>query len=83
MANDIITAIDGLPINNKRAICSTLPTGETAKRLIRPNYPVDLTIASIESKFDNRFDDPSYYYGGGGGGADGGDVGEDGDVLGV
>lgn len=63
MKIDIITAISGEPINNKRAICSTLPTGETAKLLIRPNYPVDLIIANIESKFGERFDDPSYYFG--------------------
>lgn len=63
MANDITLAISGVSINNKNAVCSTLPTGETAKRLVRENYPADLTIENIESKFDNRFDDPSYYYG--------------------
>lgn len=63
MANDITTAISGVAINNKRAICSTLRTGQTAKLLIRPNFPVNLKIENIESKFDNRFDDPSYYYG--------------------
>jgi len=79
MKIDIITAISGVPINNKRAICSTLPTGETAKLLVRSNYPGDLTISNIQNKFAERFDDPSYYYGGGD--VDGGDVG--GDVLGV
>lgn len=83
MAIDIIAIDPTKRINDKYAICSVLPTGSYSKRLVRENYPVDLTIASIESKFDNRFDDPSYYYGGGGGGVDGGDVGEDGDVLGV
>lgn len=63
MANDITVAISGVAINDKRAVCSTLPTGETAKLLVRPNYPVDLTIENIQDKFDNRFDDPSYYYG--------------------
>jgi hypothetical protein len=63
MAIDIITAISGLAINNKRAVCSTLPTGETAKLLIRPNYPVNLTIENIEEKFSDRFDDPRYYTG--------------------
>ncbi len=63
MANDITLAISGVSINNKNAVCSTLPTGETAKRLVRENYPVGLTIENIQSKFDNRFDDPSYYYG--------------------
>jgi hypothetical protein len=63
MANDITVAISGIAINNKRAICSTLPTGETAKLLVRPNYPVNLTIENIQDKFNERFDDPSYYYG--------------------
>lgn len=55
MANDISVAISGQPINNKKAICSTLPTGQTAKLLIRHNYPVDLIIENIQSKYDNRF----------------------------
>lgn len=65
MAQDITLAISGIPINNKNAVCSTLPTGETAKRLVRPNYPADLTIENIRTKFENKFDDPSYYYGNG------------------
>jgi len=83
MANDIVRIDPTKPINNKYAVCSMLPTGSYSKLLVRENFPGDLTIESIENKFDNRFDDPSYYYGGGGGGADGGDVGSDGDVLGV
>ena len=52
MKIDIITAISGVPINNKRAICSTLPTGETAKLLVRSNYQGDLTISNIQNKFE-------------------------------
>ena len=63
MAADITVAISGIDINDKRAVCSTLPTGQTSKLLIRPNYPVNLTIVNIENKFDNRFDDPRYYSG--------------------
>lgn len=63
MAIDIIRIDETKPINNKYAICSALPTGRFAKLLIRSNHPGDLTIENIESKFDNRFDDPSYYYG--------------------
>lgn len=55
MANDITVAISGVAINNKRAVCSTLPTGQTAKLLVRPNFPVNLKIENIENKFDNRF----------------------------
>lgn len=65
MAIDIIAIQSGVPINNKSAICSTLPTGASSKLVIRPNYPVSLTIENIEEKFTNRFDDPSYYYGDG------------------
>lgn len=65
MAIDIIAIQSGVPINNKSAICSTLPTGASAKLIIRPNYPVNLTIENIQEKFTNRFDDPSYYYGDG------------------
>lgn len=61
MATDISKLNNSNPINNKYAICSTLPTGETAKLLIRYNYPVNLTIENIESKYDNRFDDINYY----------------------
>ena len=80
MANDIIAIDPTKPINNKYAICSVLPTGFYSRRLVRENFPKDLTIENIQDKFDNRFDDPSYYYGGGGD-VDGGDVG--GDVLGI
>ena len=65
MANDITVAISGVSINDKRAVCSTLPTGKSAKLLVRSNYPLDLTISNLQSKFANRFDDPSYYYGDG------------------
>jgi len=72
MKIDII-AIDPLePINNKYSVTSVLPTGKYSKLLVRKNYPGDLTISSIESKFAERFDDPSYYYGSCG--VDGGDV---------
>lgn len=43
------------PINNKTVICSTTVTGFTTKRIIRPNFPVSLTISNIENKFGNRF----------------------------
>ena len=77
MSIDIIIIDPSKPINNKYVVCSGLPTGPRApfynRRVIRSNYPRDLTIENIESKFDERFDNPSYYYGGGYG-VDGGDV---------
>ena len=61
--NDIQAINNNQSINNKNAVCSTTVTGYSQKLLVRPNYPLDLTIESIQNKFDDRFDDPSYYYG--------------------
>lgn len=63
--SDINVIISGVAINNKTAVCSTLPTGFSSKLLIKNNHPKNLTIENIENKFQNRFDDPSYYYGNG------------------
>lgn len=52
---DITTVDPTKPINNKTVVCSTTVTGLTTKRIIRPNFPVNLTIANIEQKFGNRF----------------------------
>lgn len=48
-------------INNKNAVASTSVTGRSSILSVRPNYPVNLTIANIESKFGERFDDVTYY----------------------
>lgn len=72
MKIDIIAIDPSKNINNKYAVTSVFPTGYYSKLLVRANYPADLTISSIESKFAERFDDPSYYYGSCG--VDGGDV---------
>jgi hypothetical protein len=72
MANDIFRINNTQGINNKYAVCSATVGGYYSKLLVRPNYPVNLTIENIENKLDNRFDDPSYYYGGGN--VDGGTV---------
>lgn len=63
MANDIKKIDNSRDINTINAVCSTLKTGETAKLVAQSDYPLDLTIESIQAKFDDRFDDPSYYYG--------------------
>jgi len=55
MAVDIIVAYSGEPINNKSVIASCSIRGNFTKKIIRENYPVDLTIESIESKYENRF----------------------------
>jgi hypothetical protein len=70
MAIDIITAIPLNPIKNGTLVtqCSRTGAYKTSDIYVQ-NYP---TIGDIESKYDLRFDNPSYYYGGGG--VDGGDV---------
>jgi hypothetical protein len=80
MANDIALSISTNHIKNGTVIygCSRTGLFDTKDTYVS-NLP---TIADIQDKYDGRFDDPSYYFGGGGG-TDGGDVGSDGDVLGV
>jgi len=61
MAIDIHKSISANPIKNGTAIVSCTFTGEygVLDSAVQ-NIP---TIESIESKYDVRFDDPSYYYG--------------------
>lgn len=71
MTNDITLAIGSNPIKNGTLLVQCKVTGfsvnDTYNQYVK-NTPL---LSEIESKYDNRFDDPSYYYGGG---ADGGDV---------
>lgn len=61
MAIDIQKSISANPIKNGTAIVSCTFVGEysTLDAAVK-NIP---TISSIENKYDERFDDPSYYYG--------------------
>lgn len=61
MATDVYAAVSGNLVKNGTTIVSTTKTGEysTIEYYVQ-NTP---TISGIESKWDNRFDDPSYYYG--------------------
>ena len=70
MANDITLVNISNPIKNGALVCGCSVTGNySINETYVSNRP---TIEEIESKYDNRFDDPSYYYGGGN--VDGGDV---------
>jgi hypothetical protein len=62
MANDIMRIDEQLPINDQTAVFSALPTGYYSRRVIIANYPVNLTIANIENKYTDRFDDITYYF---------------------
>lgn len=67
MAIDIQVAVSGTTtVKNGTCLVSCTRTGEySTVDTFAKNSP---TITSIQSKFDNRFDDPSYYYGIGGSG---------------
>lgn len=62
MANDIQKSITANNIKNRTIVVSSCPRTGSIKTLDTyvTNNP---TISEIESKYDNRFDDPSYYYG--------------------
>lgn len=82
MANDVTLSIADAQIKNGSMVVTCGRTGfpNSPSTIVYNRYVKNTpSISNIQSKFDNRFDDPGYYYGGGG--ADGGDV--DGDVLGV
>ena len=62
MANDIQVAVSGTTnVKNGTIVVSPTKTGNYSKiDTYASNLP---TMATIQAKFDNRFDDPSYYYG--------------------
>ena len=69
MANDIQKSIVSNDIKNGTLLVSCTRTGQYSKSDVYvKNIPA---IGDIESKYDERFDDPSYYYGSN---TDGGDV---------
>lgn len=59
MANDIQAAVSGVVVKNGTTVVGTTFTGEysTLDTYVK-NTP---TIADIENKYDNKFDDISYY----------------------
>lgn len=74
MANDITKAINANELKNGTLVVGCLVTGfpSSPSTIVYDKYVKNTpTLTDIESKFDNRFDDPSYYYGCN---TDGGDV---------
>jgi hypothetical protein len=61
MATDIIRINNSVGINNSRAIMSTTVTGNSSVLTLLEDYPSNLTIQNIESKYDNKFDKITYY----------------------
>jgi hypothetical protein len=66
MATDINAINSGLPIKNGSLVVSCgfagYPSGILVNNGAVKNTP---TIATIRSKYDARYDDPSYYFGNG------------------
>lgn len=61
MALDIIKSKSANPIKNGTLVVSCSRTGNySLSNLYVSNIPA---ITDIESKYDERFDDPAYYYG--------------------
>jgi hypothetical protein len=63
MANDIVLAVSGLPIKNGSTVVTCSAAGEYA--VIDTEALLTPVIDTIEDKYTDRFDDPSYYYGNG------------------
>jgi hypothetical protein len=63
MPNDITKANSSNDIKNGTLIVSTKVTGLTAKDVSNVYTKNTPTIESIQAKYTNRFDDPSYYHG--------------------
>lgn len=62
MAIDIISIDSQKEANTISMVCSTTPTGFSAKKIVLDDAPVDQQIENIESKFNDKFDDPTYYF---------------------
>jgi hypothetical protein len=67
MAIDISKIIENKPIKNGSIVISTKVTGSTNKDFLNTYVKNTPDITSIETRYETRFDDPSYYYGGTGG----------------
>ena len=63
MATDISLAKSAQPIKNGTIVVTIKITGPTEKDFLNTYASNAPSIADIESKYDGKFDDPSYYYG--------------------
>jgi hypothetical protein len=43
-------------------VLSTSPTGFSSKKIVNDIVSIDNQIENIESKFEEKFDDPVYYF---------------------
>lgn len=63
MANDITKVKSANDIKNGTTVVGCKPTGFSNKDILNTYVLNTPTLNDIQSKFDARFDDPSYYYG--------------------
>ncbi len=63
MANDIAKSISANDIKNGTLLVQTKVTGPTNNDKSNEYVSNKPTLADIQSKYDARFDDPSYYFG--------------------
>lgn len=61
MANDIQKSITSNDIKNGTIVVSTKPTGPTSADKLNTYVSNKPEIADIQTKYDNRFDNPTYY----------------------
>lgn len=61
MANEIKQIDTNKDINTISIVCSTLKTGTSSIRVVQEDYPVSLTIESVQDKFTDKFDEIRYY----------------------
>lgn len=62
MTIDIISIDSQKEANTISMVCSTTPTGFSAKKVVIDDAPVDQQIENIESKYTDKFDDVTYYF---------------------
>jgi len=63
MANDIVKSKSANDIKNGTVVVGCRPTGYSDKDVLNTYVLNTPTLSDIQSKYDARFDDPSYYYG--------------------
>lgn len=62
MSIDIKAIDSNKAVNSINMVLSTSPTGFSSKKTVNDIVSVENQIENIESKFEDKFDDPVYYF---------------------
>lgn len=62
MSIDIKAIDSNKAVNTINMVLSTTPTGFSSKKIVNDIVSVENQIENIESKFEDKFDDPVYYF---------------------